>query len=63
MAEANQIANMTDLRGRMFRAKRRMADAEAQEFLRQQATAHVGTVDANGWPYVVPLGTRAKRLE
>jgi nitroimidazol reductase NimA-like FMN-containing flavoprotein (pyridoxamine 5'-phosphate oxidase superfamily) len=44
-----------DLRGRMFRAKRQMPDAEAREFLRRQVTAHVGTVDANGWPYVVPL--------
>lgn len=44
-----------DLRGRMFRAKRQMPDAEAREFLRRQMTAHVGTVDANGWPYVVPL--------
>ena len=45
----------TDLRGQMFRGKRRMADEEAREFLRHQKTAHVGTVDANGWPYVVPL--------
>ncbi len=48
-------ADVYDLRGRMFRAKRQMPDAEAREFLRQQKTAHVGTVDANGWPYVVPL--------
>ncbi len=45
----------TDLRGQMFRSKRRMSDDETHEFLRQQKTAHVGSVDANGWPYVVPL--------
>jgi uncharacterized protein len=44
-----------DLRGKLFRAKRQMPDGEAREFLRHQMTAHVGTVDANGWPYVVPL--------
>lgn len=45
----------TDLRGRMFRAKRQMSDEAARAFLRAQRIAHVGTVDANGWPYVVPL--------
>ncbi len=45
----------TDLRGQMFRAKRQMPDNEARDFLRKQMVAHVGTVDANGWPYVVPL--------
>ncbi len=45
----------SDLRGQMFRAKRQMPDLEAREFLKAQMTAHVGTVDANGWPYVVPL--------
>lgn len=44
-----------DLRGQMFRAKRLMPDSEAREFLRNQLIAHVGTVDSNGWPYVVPL--------
>ena len=39
----------------MFRAKRQMPDEEARDFLKQQKTAHVGTVDRNGWPYVVPL--------
>lgn len=53
--DADRVRGTSDLRGQMFRAKRKMADAEAQEFLRQQATAHVGTVDADGWPYVVPL--------
>lgn len=32
-----------------------MADADAREFLRGHMTAHVGTVDADGWPYVLPL--------
>ncbi len=45
----------TNLRGQMFRAKRQMPDAEAREFLKGQMTAHVGTVGADGWPYVVPL--------
>ncbi len=44
-----------DLRGRMHRNQRLMPDAEAREFLRKQKIAHVGTVDAAGWPYVVPL--------
>jgi nitroimidazol reductase NimA-like FMN-containing flavoprotein (pyridoxamine 5'-phosphate oxidase superfamily) len=44
-----------DLRGRMFRAKRQMPRAEAEQFLQRQMNAHVGTVDGNGWPYVVPL--------
>lgn len=55
MANADRIAAAADLRGQMFRAKRQMPEGQAQEFLRQQMTAHVGTVDANGWPYVVPL--------
>ncbi len=32
-----------------------MPDDDARAFLRTQKVAHVGTVDANGWPYVVPL--------
>ena len=32
-----------------------MSDAETRVFLRQHSTAHVGTTDAEGWPYVVPL--------
>ena len=32
-----------------------MPDGEAQAFLKQQHVVHVGTKDANGWPYVVPL--------
>jgi nitroimidazol reductase NimA-like FMN-containing flavoprotein (pyridoxamine 5'-phosphate oxidase superfamily) len=44
-----------DLRGSMVRAKRMMPDEEARAFLRTQKIAHLGTVDPNGWPYVVPL--------
>ncbi len=46
---------VADRRGRMFRERRLMPDAEATDFLRNQRIANVGTVDANGWPYVVPL--------
>lgn len=53
-------ANVPDLRGKLFRTKRLMPDAEAREFLRNQKIAHVGTVDGNGWPYVVPLSTSTK---
>ena len=45
---------MTD-RGQMTRNDRQMSDADARAFLRQHAVAHVGTTDAEGWPYVVPL--------
>lgn len=55
MADVNRITAAPDLRGRMFRGKRQMPEDQTQEFLRKQMTAHVGTVDANGWPYVVPL--------
>jgi len=44
-----------DLRGRMFRSQRLMSEEEAREFLRSHKVAHVGTVDGQGWPYVVPL--------
>ena len=44
-----------DLRGRMYHERRLMQPAETTEFLRRQKVANVGTVDANGWPYVVPL--------
>ncbi len=44
-----------DLRGHMHRQQRQMPDPEAREFLRSQKTAHVGTANAAGWPYVVPL--------
>jgi len=39
----------------MHRSKRLMPDADAREFLKHQKIAHVGSVDANGWPYVTPL--------
>jgi len=55
MEITNRDVEQTDLRGKMFRAKRQMSAREAQEFLRKQTTAHVATVGANGWPYVVPL--------
>ena len=42
-------------RGRMIRADRQMSDEETREYLRQHCAAHVGTSDASGWPYVVPL--------
>ena len=49
------LSNSTELRGRMLRSKRQMSDEEALEFLRCQKFAHVGTVDGQGWPDVVPL--------
>lgn len=39
----------------MHREKRLMPDEEVKGFLREQKVAHVGTVDANSWPYVTPL--------
>ena len=55
MDETVQTGVHNRLKGQMFRRKRQMPDAEAREFLRGRMIAHVGTVDANGWPYVVPL--------
>jgi len=49
------MAHATEHRGRMVRSDRQISDAEAREFLRQHAVAHVGTSNAAGWPYVVPL--------
>lgn len=46
---------VTDMRGQMYRGKRLMANSEAKKFLGAHKVAHVGTVDAAGWPYVVPL--------
>ena len=46
---------VSDPRGQMYREKRLMSDKDTREFLRGQKVAHVGTVDAAGWPYVVPL--------
>lgn len=48
-------ASAVDSRGQMYRAKRLMPDEDAKAFLRTHKVAHVGTVDANGWPYVIPL--------
>lgn len=45
----------SDLRGQMFRSQRQMSPTEARQFLAAEKIASVGTVDANGWPYVVPL--------
>jgi nitroimidazol reductase NimA-like FMN-containing flavoprotein (pyridoxamine 5'-phosphate oxidase superfamily) len=42
-------------RGQMVRKVRQMPDADAREFLKKQKTAHVGTSNEAGWPYVVPL--------
>jgi hypothetical protein len=39
----------------MFRAKRQMSEPDARQFLSKQRIANIGTVDDNGWPYVVPL--------
>lgn len=55
MNETVQTAVQNNLKGQMFRRKRQMPDAEAREFLRGRMVAHVGTVDADGWPYVLPL--------
>ena len=32
-----------------------MSTEDTRAYLRQQCVAHVGTSDASGWPYVVPL--------
>lgn len=55
MTDRNESATTVDLKGRMFRSKRQMPDAEARDFLRVGMTAHVGTVNSDGGPYVVPL--------
>ncbi|MGH9486892.1 MAG: pyridoxamine 5'-phosphate oxidase family protein [Terriglobales bacterium] len=52
---AGQAVPRPGRRGQMYRFQRQMPDAEARAFLRQQKTAYVGSVDAQGWPYVVPL--------
>src|SRR5579864_4745809 len=44
-----------DHRGQMTRSDRQMSDADAREFLRRHAVGYVGTSDADGWSYVVPL--------
>lgn len=56
MAEIDgQTGRGDDRRGQMHRAARAMSDADARAFLVGQKVAHVGTVDAHGWPYVIPL--------
>jgi len=54
-ARTINVYRRPDLRGRMYRERRLMPPAETTEFLRRQKVANVDTVDANGWPYVVPL--------
>ena len=49
------MAKRVNHRGHMTRSDRQMSYAETRAFLRQHAVAHVGTTDAEGWPYVVPL--------
>jgi hypothetical protein len=39
----------------MVRHDRQLSDERTRDFLRQKCVAHVGTSDASGWPYVVPL--------
>jgi nitroimidazol reductase NimA-like FMN-containing flavoprotein (pyridoxamine 5'-phosphate oxidase superfamily) len=43
-----------DFRGQMFRSNRQLPDSAARAFLASQKTLHIGTVDADGYPYVVP---------
>jgi nitroimidazol reductase NimA-like FMN-containing flavoprotein (pyridoxamine 5'-phosphate oxidase superfamily) len=53
----------TDLRGQMFRVQRQMSPDDARAFLAEQKIANIGTVDADGWPYVVPLAFIYERTE
>lgn len=55
--QANDVSSgsTSDPRGHMHREKRQMPDDETRAFLRRQKVAHVGTVDPQGRPYVVPL--------
>ena len=48
------LSQQPDLRGKMLRAPRQMPDETAQSYLREQKIGFIGTVDGNGWPYVVP---------
>ena len=48
-------AGITDLRGKMHRAKRQMPSEDVKEYLRSRKVAHVATKDAQGWPYITPL--------
>lgn len=54
-AQDTTAGRSVDPRGQMHRIKRQMADEAARAFLRTQKVAHVGTIDREGWPYVVPL--------
>lgn len=49
------MSDAPGLRGQLHRRQRLMPDDEARAFLRTQKVAHVGTVDGDGWPYVIPL--------
>jgi uncharacterized protein len=44
-----------DLRGRMLRSQRQMPDDVAKRYLGEQKVGYIATVDANGWPYVLPM--------
>jgi uncharacterized protein len=55
MSESSNSGCPVNHKGHMFRAKRQLPDEEAQEFLRRGMTAHVGSISADGSPYVVPL--------
>ena len=44
-----------DRRGQLVRIARKMSDQDAREFLSTQKIATVATVDANRWPYGIPL--------
>src|SRR5690554_5630907 len=43
------------MRGITNNKKREIEEKDAYEFLRQAKVAHVGTVDAEGYPYVIPF--------
>ena len=55
MNNDDQTSSAIDPRGRMHRIKRLMQADDARTFLRKQKVAHAATVDAAGWPYVIPL--------
>jgi nitroimidazol reductase NimA-like FMN-containing flavoprotein (pyridoxamine 5'-phosphate oxidase superfamily) len=53
--EPESVAAALDRRGKLHRANREMTDEDSQQFLKEQRVVHIGTKDARGWPYVVPL--------
>src|SRR5690349_16940166 len=55
MNNDDQTSSAIDPRSRMHRSKRQMQADDARTFLRTQKVAHAATVDAAGWPYVIPL--------